>query len=188
VFQRNAFQNNVSGAIKGFQVAAGVIRDNDCLLEFETDDGNLILEDGSGFLALEICEERPPSGGGAGYIHYFSRRRWRELMLALEAEERAIADIRGSRTIKQQEALQAAIDRANAAILAATQAAETAQLNAELIRLAHALDAAVSASRVTASIKAANKAFAVSNLIIAQLRREQEEEEELMQVLLLTLH
>jgi len=41
--------------ITAHATVAPPIRDNDCLLEFETDTGNLIFEDDTGFLALEIC-------------------------------------------------------------------------------------------------------------------------------------
>src|SRR5262245_29508490 len=125
-----------------------------CFLRFETDEGHLAFEDGSGVLLLEQCppDVVAPPAGGAGYVHVFTRKRWRELQLALEAEERALLDTKQTRRPKHDKAVQAAIEAANKAILAAAQEEETARLNADLLRLAHALDAAISASRVTASI------------------------------------
>src|SRR5262245_24774466 len=185
MFQSNAFQNDVTGTIKAFQVSAAPPEEI-CLLQLEDGSGNLELEDGSGALQLEQCppEPAPPTGGGAGFVHTFTRRRWRELQLAIEAEQRAEMDLRGGRKPKQQEAIQAAIAAANKAILAALDEAETARLNHELVQMAHALDAAMGATRVTASIKAANRVVALSQAIVAATRAE---EDELMQVFLLTL-
>jgi hypothetical protein len=127
----------------------------------------------------------PPSGGGAGFVETFTRRRWRELLLAIEAEANAEADLRGNRTPKQQEKLQDAIAAANAAILAAHDQAETAALNADLRKLANSLNAAVSASRVTASIKHANIAIIAAKSITAHIKQQQEDEEEIEMVFLL---
>jgi hypothetical protein len=183
-FQSNAFQS------AGFQVPAaggGPIRDNACLLEFEDASGDLILEDGLGFLALEVCVEVAPALGGAGFVHFYSRRRWRELMEALYAEEQALADIQGNRTPAQQDALRAATDAANAALLAAQQAHESAKLNADLVRLTNSLNAAVGASKVKYSIGRANAAIAASHSIIAEIRRQEEEEDEDMRAILMIL-
>jgi hypothetical protein len=127
----------------------------------------------------------PPTGGGAGFVETFTRRRWRELLLAIEAERNAEDDIRGNRTPKQQEKLQDAIRATNAAILAAHDQAETAKLNADLRKLANSLNAAVSASRVTASIKHANTAIIAAQSITAYVKQQQEDEEELEMVFLL---
>jgi hypothetical protein len=129
-----------------------------------------------------------PQGGGAGFVHFFSHRRWREFMAAYDAEVRAIMDRRGSRPVAQQEAIEAAITATNRAILHAREAAETAKLNADLVRLANALDAAVGAKKVAYSIKRANAAIAASEAIIAEARRQAEEDEEDMAAILLMLH
>jgi hypothetical protein len=137
---------------------------------------------------VETVSVVPPQGGGAGFVHTFTRRRWREFMDVLEAEAAAVADVAGSRTVKQQEKLQDAIAATNAAILAAHDQAETAKVSEDLARLANSLNAAVGASRVTASIKHANAAIIAAKSITEHYRRlqqEQEEEEEMEMVLLL---
>jgi hypothetical protein len=155
VFQQNAFQNDVTGPIKGFQVLAGV----------------------------------PPAAlGGGGFVQTFSRRRWREFMLAYDAEMRAIMDLQGSRTIPQQDAIRAAKDAAEKALLAVVDAAETEKLNADLVRLANALDAALGSKKVAYSIKRANAAIAASEAIIAEAKRQEQEEEDDMIAILWTLH
>ena len=158
-------------------------RTSSCVLKLEEQSGPsfLVLEAIDGYLALEICDQQ--RGSGAGYVHTLTRRRWREWELAYEAEMRAIEDREGNRTVAQQAAIQAATDAANAALRAAADAAETAQLNADLVRLANALDGALSASRVTASIKRAKAAVIAAQAILDEL-----EEDEDMQAILLTLH
>src|SRR5215467_7823017 len=65
-----------------------------CLLAQEDGNGNITLEDGSGDLALEQCPpDQPQPPGAGGWVHAFTRRRWRELEEAIEAEERAAADL-----------------------------------------------------------------------------------------------
>ena len=139
-----------------------------------------------GFQVVTVPVTVPPSGGG-GFVATFTRRRWREFMAAYDAEMAALADMRGNRKPKQQEKLQDAIAATNKAILAAHDQAETAKLSENLQRLANALNAAVGASRVTASIKHANQAITIGNAI-AQAIHEQQQEEEDMQMILLLLN
>jgi hypothetical protein len=129
-----------------------------------------------GFQVETVPSIVPGEGGGAGFVHVFTRRRWKELLAVMEAEARAIADIEGNRTPTQQEKLYDAVAATNRAIMAAYDQAATAKINEEMQRLANSLDAAFGATRVTASIKNANAAIAAANVIIAHYREQEEEE------------
>jgi len=171
-----------AGGGRGPQALAG---ETLCFLQLENASGLLQLEDASGNLALEQCPpDVTPPPGAALAVHTFTRARWAALQKAIKATRRLEQDISGDNTAKEQAALQAAAIAANRAILAAYDEAHTAKLNADLNRLANSLNAAVSASKVTTTIRHANRAVVAAAMII---KRTQEEEEETMQVILLAL-
>jgi hypothetical protein len=170
---------NTLSAAGTISAPAGPVRDNDCLLEFETETHDLILEDNSGFLALEICVEAPAlQPGGEGVPHTFSRKRWRELQMLIAAEMAAVAKAEIVTRPARREALLHAARAAAAAVDAAEIEGESKRLDALLVRNAKVLREAIR----TNEAKAFADAVRLSRAIVA---RQSEDDDEMISLLLL---
>jgi hypothetical protein len=168
-------------------VAAGTVsgapvtptRTSNCLLEFETETHDLVLEDNTGFLALEVCVEAPPLvPGGEGIPHTFSRKRWRELQMLIAAEMAAVAKAEKVTRPARREVLLHAARAAAAAVDAAEIEGESKRLDALLVRNARVLREAIR----TNEAKAFADAVRLSRAIVA---RQSEDDDEMISLLLL---
>jgi hypothetical protein len=126
----------------------------------------------------------PPSAGGGG-VGTFTRRRWRELQDAIEAQHQA--EIRAQDlTQKKRAALVRAAAAAEQAIEAAEQAEQRAQ-SANLERLASLLETASRATATAELVRVANNAIKLAHEIKAAFaRQEEEDDEETITLLLLS--
>lgn len=120
-----------------------------------------------------------PGGEGGGRIvgGTFSRGRWRELRR--KRWEELESAIKAEEAAREQERLQEAADVVARAIAAAEAEGESAQVNADLVRMTNALEAAISAKRTTHALKKADQAMRVARELI-----EMEDEDDIVMLLL----
>jgi hypothetical protein len=185
VFQQDAFQNDVTGTGKAFQVVGSAAAPPGpvCLLLLEDGTGFVTLEDDSGRLLLEQCP--PERAVGKPHAVRLRRQRRRALQRALKAARRVEDEINDPAvSAAEQEALRQAAIAANRAIVAAYDEAASAEVNADLLRLANSLNATASARRTSETIAHARRAIATAHAMVAQAQAQEDDE---MQIILLAL-